>query len=462
MAASESENKNKSNGKTVIAGATALATLETGSGYLEDGYLVIEGETIREIGTGEPPSDSYDTVIDARGKLVTPGFINTHHHLYQTLTRAYPAAMDVGLFDWLETLYPLWANLDEEAVYLSTMMGMAELLLSGCTTTTDHHYVFPRDLDVIDAQIEAATEIGMRFQPCRGSMCLSQKDGGLPPDSVVQDGDVILKDSERVIVRYHDPAPNARVRISLAPCSPFSVTPTLMRDTAALARRHGVRLHTHLAETLDEERFCEAQFNLRPLEYLESVDWLEDDVWIAHGIHFQGDEIARLGQVGIGVAHCPSSNMRLGSGIAPVLKLRAAGVPVGLAVDGSASNDSSNYLLELRMALYLHRTVDGPAALRVTDVLEMATRESARCLGWEEIGALREGWVADIALFDLEHLHYSGAHNPLGALVMCAPTTVDTLLVGGKAIVKGGELQTVDVDKLTARHRDKAREIVTG
>ncbi|MCR4404059.1 MAG: 8-oxoguanine deaminase [Candidatus Acetothermia bacterium] len=449
----------KAKGDLLIKNAEALALLEPERPYLRGAYLLIRGGFIAEVGAGAPPRTA-DEVIDAAGKLVLPGFVNAHHHLYQTLTRAYPPVMDAPLFDWLKRLYPLWAKLDEEAVYLSALVGMAELMLSGCTTTTDHHYLFTPGLKrAIDLQIEAAREIGMRFQPCRGSMSLGESEGGLPPESVVQTEEEILADSERLIERYHDPSPGAAVRISLAPCSPFSVTPELMRETAALGRRYGVRLNTHLAETRDEEAFCLERFGRRPLDYLEELGWLAPDVWITHAVHLRKREIARLVEAGVAIAHCPSSNMRLGSGIAPIVAALWAGVPVGLGVDGSASNDSSNMLLEIRQALYLQRVVHGPSALGVQDVLQMATSGGANCLGREDVGKLEPGMAADIAIFDLEELNYSGAGDPLGALVLCAPTTVETLIIGGRVVIKGHEIQTVDLEKLKLRHRGKARAI---
>lgn len=444
----------------LIKDATALAILEPGRPYLRGGYILIRDGFIEGLGTGPPPGPADET-IDASGKVVLPGFVNAHHHLYQTLTRAYPPAMDAPLFAWLKALYPLWARLDEEAVYLAALVGMAELMLSGCTTTTDHHYIFTQSLErAIDLEIEAAREIGIRFHPCRGSMSLGEEEGGLPPQSVVQKEEEVLADSERLIKRYHDPSPGAMVRIALAPCSPFSVTPELMRQTAELARRHGVRLNTHLAETKDEEQFCLERFGLRPVEYLEELGWLAPDVWITHAVHLQDQEIARLARAGVAVAHCPSSNMRLGSGIAPVVELRRAGVPVGLGVDGSASNDSSNMLLEVRQALLLQRVAHGSGALKVQEALEMATLGGACCLGREDVGRLAVGQVADLAIFDLEELNYSGAGDPLGALVLCAPTTVETLIIGGRVVIKGHEIRTVDLEKIKLRHRQKARAIM--
>ncbi|MGQ9477139.1 MAG: 8-oxoguanine deaminase [Candidatus Bipolaricaulia bacterium] len=451
---------NSSSKSLLIRDATALALLEPDRPYLRGGYILIRDGQIAGIGSG-PPSGPADETISASGKLVLPGFVNAHHHLYQTLTRAYPPAMDAPLFHWLKALYPLWARLDEEAVYLAVLIGLAELMLSGCTTTTDHHYIFTPGLKrAIDLEIEAAREIGIRFQPCRGSMSLGEEEGGLPPRQVVQREEEILEDSERLIKSYHDPSPGAMVRIALAPCSPFSVTPELMRKTAELARRYGVRLNTHLAETRDEEAFCLERFGLRPLDYLEELGWLAPDVWITHAVHLRTREIARLARAGLAVAHCPSSNMRLGSGIAPVVELRKRGVPVGLGVDGSASNDSSNMLLEVRQALLLQRAAWGPSALKVQEALEMATLGGARCLGREDIGRLEVGKAADIAIFDLEELNYSGAGDPLGALVLCAPTPVETLIVNGRVVVKDHQLLTLDLEKIKRKHQEKAQKIM--
>lgn len=450
-----------SGGRTLLVkGAHTLVTLGDRP-TLTDGYVTIRDGFIEAVGTGPPPATSVQVVIDATDMLVLPGLINTHHHLFQTLTRAVPDALDVGLFDWLKTLYPRWAGLDDEAIYLSTQVGMAELLLSGCTTTTDHHYVFPqRALQGIDVQIEAAAEIGMRFHPTRGSMSLGIRNGGLPPDELVQDEDEILNDCERLIRRYHNPQPGAMVRIALAPCSPFSVTRTLMEHSAALAARHGVRLHTHLAETLDEEVYCLQVYGMRPSQLLEEVGWLHEGVWLAHGIHFNDAEIARLGAASVAIAHCPSSNARLGSGLFPLRKLRNAGVRVGLGVDGSASNDASNLLLELRQALFLQRVVHGPQALGVAQVVGLATAGGAACLGREDLGALAPGMAADLALFDLNALAYAGAHDPLGALVLCAPTRAHTVVVGGRVVVRDGQLRTVDEAALVRRHRAKARALL--
>lgn len=447
--------------KMLIKNALVLATMEDGRPPLSGGYVLIEDGFIREVGHGSTEHPSADQIIDASDKVVLPGLINAHHHLFQTLTRAYPPALNAGLFDWLVSLYPVWAKLDEEAVRLAALVGMAELMLSGCTTTTDHHYLFPRgQTRLIDVEIQAAEEIGIRFHPTRGSMSLSEKDGGLPPDSVVQDEDEILKDSERVIDLYHDPRPGAMVRMALAPCSPFSVTPALMRETARLARDKGVRLHTHLAETKDEEVYCLEKYGLRPLAYLERAEWMGDDVWLAHGIHFTDDEIRQLGRARVGVAHCPTSNMRLGSGLCRVNDLRRAGCPVGLGVDGSASNDSSHALAEVRQALLLTRLGYGPQAMTVMDAFHLATRGGAACLGRDDIGTIAPGKAADIAIFALQDLGYSGAGDPLAALVLCHPLRVDTLIIHGRIVVEQGHLTTLDLQSVVEAHRKAAARLM--
>jgi 8-oxoguanine deaminase len=453
----------------VITNAAAIVTMDTNMRVLRDGYVYIEDRFIKEVGGTSADLQSKFrtsghhriTVLNASGKVVLPGFVNTHHHLYQTLTRAYPPVMNSALFHWLQNLYPVWANLDEEAIRLGTLVGMAELMLSGCTTTTDHHYVFPRRIrgELIDIQIEAATQLGMRFHPCRGSMNLSKKDGGLPPDTVVQTEDEILKDSERLIEMYHNSSPGAMTQIALAPCSPFSVTTELMANTALLAQNKGVRLHTHLAETLDEEKFCLRRFGCRPVDYLEKVGWLNNTTWLAHGIHFSSEEIRRLGAAGVGIAHCPGSNMRLGSGIAKVTELVAAGSPVGIAVDGSASNDASNMLAEVRQALLLARLARGAKSMTVIDALKMATVGGAACLGREDIGSLEPARSADIAIFSLDDVGYSGAGDPVGALLLCHPSRVDTLIINGKIVVESGQLQTIELLPILEAHRKKAKEI---
>lgn len=452
----------------LITGAEAIVTMNAAGDVLRNGYLAVKNGRIEAIGVmPEQPDglqrfrDQHYVIVRADGKVILPGLINTHHHLYQTLTRAYPPVMNAGLFAWLTGLYPIWARLDEEAIRLSALVGMAELMLSGCATTTDHHYVFPQGVggELIDMQIRAAAELGMRFHPCRGSMNLSRKDGGLPPDSVVQTADAILRDSERLIKKYHNPAPCAMIRIALAPCSPFSVTTDLMKQTAILAQETGARLHTHLAETLDEEAFCVERFGRRPVDYLEEVGWLHDRAWLAHGIHFDAAEIARLGKAGVGVAHCPNSNMRLGSGIAKVAALRQAGSPVGIAVDGSASNDASHMLAEVRQAMLLARLARGADSMTVMDALRMATLGGAACLGRNDIGSLEIGKAADAAIFSLDEIGYSGAGDPVGALLLCQPGRVDTLMIQGRIVVEQGQLTTIDLPPILEAHRRKARAI---
>jgi 8-oxoguanine deaminase len=430
---------------------------------LHGGYLYAEHGEIRRVGSGSAGLPKADRIIDGRHFIALPGLVNTHHHLYQTLTRAYAPAADAELFDWLRTLYPIWAGLDEECVEVATLAGMAELLLSGCTTTSDHHYLFPRGRgNLIDVQIEAARRIGMRFHPTRGSMSVGRSKGGLPPDSVVQNEERILQDCERLIAKYHDGAPGSMLRLALAPCSPFSVSPELMRASAGLARRHAVRLHTHLAETRDEDAYCVGRFGKRPLDLLEDVGWLGGNTWLAHGVHFNRGEIKRLGHAGVGIAHCPTSNMRLGSGVAPVPALRRAGCPVGLGVDGSASNDSSHMLAEVRQALLLQRVRYGAAAMAVGDALRMATVEGARCLGRDDIGSLQPGKRADVAMFDLRGAGYSGAGDAVSALLLCAPAQVDTLVVEGRALVEGGTLQSMSLELILRRHRKLAARLQLG
>ena len=419
------------------------------------GGIVVCGDRIVElVGTGGEPATPAATVFDASRKVLLPGLINGHHHFYQTLTRAYPPALNKPLFAWLKTLYPVWANLTEEAVAVSTRLALAELMLSGCTTASDHHYLFsPALTRAIDVQAEAARELGVRVVLTRGSMSLSVDEGGLPPRTVTEPEPVILAESERLIGCCHDAAPHAMCQIALAPCSPFSVTRELMRDTAELARTHGVRLHTHLGETEDENEFCLAKFGMRPLDYLEDVDWLADDVWLAHGIHFTQAEIERLGAAGAGVCHCPSSNMVLASGICPVNDLLAVGARVGLGVDGSASNDSSNLMQEVRQALLIGRLRYGADAVTHQSVLRLATRGGADLLGRSELGELRPGAAADVALFDLDDLRFSGHGDPLAALVLCGASRVSDLMVAGVWRVRGGELQGVDLDALMHEHR---------
>jgi len=428
--------------RLLLTGTAPLVTMNAAREVYDPGWLAAREGFVVALGAGEPPEtiagepqDAYRR-IDAAGAVVLPGLINTHHHLFQTRTRAHPDVVDAELFDWLRTLYPVWAGLREEDFHRAALVGFRELMRSGCTLSSDHHYLFPAGVrpDLIDLTIDAAREVGIRFHPTRGSMSRSVKDGGLPPDSVVQDEATILADSERLIATHHDPRPGAMVRIALAPCSPFNVSPELMRDSAELARRHGVRLHTHLAETRDEDAYCQATYGKRPLDFLEDCGWLADDVWLAHGIHFTDAEVARLGRAGVALSHCPSSNMRLGSGVCRVRDLRRAGCAVGLAVDGSASNDSSHLLAELRQALLLHRVIHGAAGMTVAEVLEMATLGGAACLGREDVGCLEPGRACDLALFDRADVGYDGAIDPVASLMLCHPAPARAVVVGGRFI----------------------------
>ena len=393
--------------------------------------------------------------------VILPGLINTHHHFYQTLTRAWAPVVNTPLFPWLTNLYPVWARLTPRDLELATTVALAELLLSGCTTAADHHYLFPAGMDAaIDVQVEVARRLGVRVLLTRGSMTLGERDGGLPPQSTVQDPDVILADSERLITTYHERGPGAMVQIGLAPCSPFSVTREIMRDTAALAEQHDVRLHTHLAETIDEEDFCREMFGLRTVDYLDSVGWLSSRTWLGHGIHFDDAEIARLGAAGTGVAHCPSSNMRLASGIARTVELEAAGVPVGIGVDGSASNDASNMILEARQALYLQRLRYGAEQVTPERALGWATAGSARVLGRDDVGTIAVGKQADLALFTLDDLRFSGSHDPLSALLLCGADRADRVMVAGQWRVVDGAIVGLDLPELITAHRAAAARLV--
>lgn len=447
----------------LLRNAELILTMDDKKTRFRNGGIFARDGFIEAVGPTENLPPTADTIIDASGMIVLPGLVNTHHHLYQTLTRVVPKAQNAKLFDWLVTLYPIWARLTGEAVYISALVGMAELLLSGCTTTTDHLYIFPNDVS-LDDEIRAAKEIGIRFHPCRGSMSLGRSKGGLPPDEVVQSEEEILADCERLIKTYHDPSPGSMCRIALAPCSPFSVTPELMRDTAQMARRYGVLLHTHLAETLDEENFCLEKYKMRPLDYMAKLGWLGEDVWFVHVVHVNQRDIKILAEMGSGVAHCPSSNMRLGSGIAPVVEMLKAGVKVSLAVDGSASNDSSNMLGEARQALLLQRVRYGADSISAEEVLEMATKGGAKVLGREDIGSLEPGKAADFIGIRLERLEYAGAsvHDPVASLVFCSPVKVDLAVVNGRVVVEDGELLTVDLDEIVRRHNAIARRMVRG
>jgi cytosine/adenosine deaminase-related metal-dependent hydrolase len=430
----------------IVIDGCAIATMDAAGAEHADGHLVIEGELLLAVGAGPAPEDLARDArrIDGRGCLATPGLVNCHHHLYQWATRG--LAQQATLFEWLTELYPVWAHVDEDIEWAAARAGLAALARSGCTTSTDHHYVFPQSAgDLLEVEVRAAESIGVRFHPCRGSMDLGRSDGGLPPDEIVEDRDAILAACESAIDRFHDPAPGAMVRVALAPCSPFSVTRGLMADAAELARRRGVRLHTHLAETLDEEEFCMERFGVRPVDYLDELGWLGDDVWLAHCVHLCEDEIARFGRTGTGVAHCPSSNARLGAGIAPAAALTAAGAPVGLGVDGAASNEAGELAAEVREALLVARLRGGPDAMTARDALSLGTIEGARCLGRDdELGSLEPGKLADVALWRVDSLARAGIADPVAALVLGPPRPVDTLLVGGRVVVDAAELRTAD------------------
>lgn len=454
-------------GTLLVRNADVVVTMDDAGTEIPDGGLYAVDGFLTAVGSSVDLPDDADEVVDARGHVVLPGLVNTHHHFYQTLTRAVPGAQDAGLFDWLRTLYPMWARMTPEHVRLSTRLALCELALSGCTTSSDHQYLFPNGSS-LDDQIDAARDIGLRFHAARGSMSLGESDGGLPPDDVVEDEVAILSDTERVLAAHHDPEPGAMTRIVVAPCSPFSVTPSIMRESAALARRHGAHLHTHVAETLDEERFCIDTFGRRPVELMEDLGWVGDDVWYAHGVFVDESEIATLAETGTGVAHCPTSNMRLASGIAPVRGYLDAGVRLGLGVDGSASNDSSHLLAEVRQAMLLARlsaapSLNGGPLLPARDALRIATRGSATVLGRPDIGSLEVGKGADLIMISLDRLEYSGAlHDPVAALVFAAPAHVDHSWVHGRRVVRDGGVAGVDLERLIHDHGAAAHELLTG
>lgn len=424
------------------------------------GGVVVEGGVIAElVAAGAAPAAPVDAVFEASEHVVLPGLINTHHHFYQTLTRAHPAAIDRELFPWLTALYPLWSRLTPEDLRLAVRAALAELLLSGCTTAADHHYLYPPGLeDAVDIAVEEARALGIRATISRGSMNLSQKDGGLPPDTVVQDEDTILADSERVLTLFHDPSPGSMVQIALAPCSPFSVTPSLMAKSAELAARFDAPLHTHLAETKDEDAYCLQVYGKRPLDLLEETGWMRPKTWLAHGVHFSCEECDRLGRAGVGVCHCPTSNGVLASGFCRTRELEAAGAPLGLGVDGSASNDGSNLMEELRHALLVNRLrYESAAAVTARDVIRWATQGSARCLGRSDIGTIAPGFQADLALYRLDELRFSGAHDPVAALVLCGAHRADRVMVAGRWRVIDGAIPGPDLAALRRAHGAASR-----
>ncbi|MEA3326751.1 MAG: 8-oxoguanine deaminase [Chloroflexota bacterium] len=457
----------------LIKNIAVLVTMDDQRRELQDTNLYIKDGFITAIGDAQNMPDAADELMDLSGHIVLPGFVNTHHHFYQTLTRAVPKAQNANLFHWLKTLYPIWARLTPGDIRVSTQTALAELALSGCTTASDHLYLFPNGSS-LDDEIRAAAEVGLRLHASRGSMSLGESKGGLPPDSVVDSEDHILKDSQRLIETYHDPDPGSMVQIVLAPCSPFSVTGELMRQSAVLAREYGVHLHTHLAETKDEEDFCIEKFGYRPVGYMQEVDWIGDDVWFAHSVHVSQDEMQLYADTGCGVAHCPGSNMRLGSGIAPIMHMRSMGIKIGIGVDGSASNDSSHLIEEARRAMLLARVGAGlqgasrsgenaPSLMSARQVIEIATRGGAAVLGREDIGVLAVGKCADLVAINLNRLGYAGAlHDPVAATMFCAPQNVDVNIVGGKIIVKDGELTTLDAPTLVQEHNKAAKRLLNG
>jgi 8-oxoguanine deaminase len=433
-----------------------LAVLAEGAG----GGLVVEnGRIVELVGPGASPATPVDEAFDASRHVILPGLINTHHHFFQTLTRANPQAINKELFGWLQALYPIWSrSMNSTAFRLATRLALTELLMSGCTCASDHQYLFPTGLDdAMDIQAEEAARLGIRMTLTRGSMNLSQKDGGLPPDSLVQDADTILIDCERVLRRYHDPGESSMLQVALAPCAPFTVTKRLMVDTVGLAERFNCRLHTHLAETRDENEYCLANFACRPLDYLEECGWLTDRVWLAHGIHFDDGEVRRLGRHGVGICHCPTSNMLLASGQCRTRELEAAGVPIGLGVDGSSSNDSSNLMESIRHALMLSRLTYDAASVTHLDAVRWATAGSARCLGRDDIGSIAVGKQADLALFKLDELRFSGAGDPIAALVLCGAHTADRVMIAGRWRVADCVPVGVDVAQLRHEHGEAAR-----
>jgi cytosine/adenosine deaminase-related metal-dependent hydrolase len=458
---------------TLLIKHAYLVTMDDHQAEYPDGGLFIRRGLIESVGPTSELPETADEVLDLSGHILLPGLVNTHHHFYQTLTRAVPAAQNANLFNWLKTLYPIWARLTPDDIFTSTQTALSELALSGCTTASDHLYLFPNG-SKLDDEIEAALQVGVRLHASRGSMSLGESKGGLPPDSVTDSEDKILADSERLIERYHDAKTGSMTQIVLAPCSPFSVTGDLMRESAKLARKHGVHLHTHLAETEDEEQFCLQKFGHRPVGYMQAVDWVGDDVWFAHSVYVNAEEIDIFAKHHCGVAHCPTSNMRLASGIAPVREYLAAGINVGLGVDGSASNDGSHLLAEVRQAMLLSRLREGitgfslsndPSRKLMTsrEALRLGTNGGAAVLGRKDIGSLEAGKCADFFAVNLNRLDYAGAlHDPVSAVVFCQPVRVDYTVVGGKFIVKQGQLTTVDEKKLVEKHNQAAKRLVRG
>ncbi|MCE3261669.1 MAG: 8-oxoguanine deaminase [Pseudoduganella sp.] len=440
----------------LIKNARVLVTMDEQRREIDNGAIYVRDNVIEQVGATSDLPATADEVIDAAGHVVTPGLVNTHHHMYQSLTRVIPAAQDGELFNWLTNLYPIWANLNAEMVHVSTLTAMSELILSGCTTSSDHLYIYPNDCK-LDDSIEAAAKIGMRFHAARGSMSVGQSKGGLPPDRVVEDEKAILKDTQRLIESYHDAGRHAMQRIVVAPCSPFSVSRDLMKEAATLARSYGVSLHTHLAENTNDIAYSREKFNMTPAEYAEDCGWVGHDVWHAHCVQLDDAGVYMFARTGTGVAHCPCSNMRLASGIAPVRKMVDAGVPVGLGVDGSASNDGAHMLGEVRQAMLLQRVGFGPDAMTARQALELATLGGAKVLNRDDIGALKPGMSADIVMFKLDQVGFAGAlHDPVAALVFCTPANVSYSIINGRVVARDGLLQTIDLPLVLERHNQLA------
>lgn len=451
-------------GTLLAKNALVVVTMDEARREIRDGALFIRDNIIEQVGPTSELPDRADQVLDLSGHVVLPGLVNTHHHMYQSLTRVIQAGQNEELFGWLRSLYPIWAGLTGEAVYLSAKLAAAELILSGCTTSSDHLYIFPNDV-TLDDEIRGVGEVGLRFTATRGSMSVGESKGGLPPDRVVEQEDAILADSQRVIETYHDMSRFSMLRIGLAPCSPFSVSQDLMRESATLARSYpGVRLHTHLAETRPDVDYSLEMFGLKPGDYAEDVGWIGEDVWHAHCVHLTDESLDRFGQTGTGVAHCPASNARLASGIARLREMLNRHVPVGLGVDGSASNDSGHLLNEARMALLMQRALtQDPAVINARETLELATLGGARVLGRDDIGALKPGMAADFAAFDMQQVAFAGAlHDPVAALLFCTSVNVSYSVINGRVIVRDGHLTTVDLGVLVEQHNAIARKLVSG
>jgi cytosine/adenosine deaminase-related metal-dependent hydrolase len=444
----------------LVKNARVLVTMDDARREIADGAVYIRGNLIEQVGASADLPQTADEVIDASGHVVMPGLVNTHHHMYQSLTRAIPAAQNGELFHWLTQLYPLWAGLSAEMIHVSTLTAMAELILSGCTTSSDHLYIYPNDCK-LDDSIEAAQKIGMRFHAARGSMSVGQSKGGLPPDRVVEEEGAILKDTQRLIETYHDASRHAMQRVVVAPCSPFSVSQELMKESARMARSYGVSLHTHLAENLNDIAYSREKFNMTPAEYAEDCGWVGPDVWHAHCVQLDDDGIHLFARTGTGIAHCPCSNMRLGSGIAPIRKMLDRGVPVGLGVDGSASSDGGHMMGEVRQAMLLQRVGFGPGAMTARQALEVATLGGAKVLNRDDIGAIKPGMSADIVMFKLDGIGMAGAlHDPVAALVFCTPPNVACSIINGKVVVREGQLCTIDLPLVIERHNALAMQLV--